>query len=186
MSVRRCVTAMIVLLSYLLIPGWLMGEQLRVGSAPMPGSPPGGGAEARIGASGFMRALFSPELIMQHQREISLRPEQRQAIQEAMLATQGNFLELQWQLQAATEDLSKLLAGERIDEAAAMAQADQVMRLEQQFKREHLGLLIRIKNLLDPRQQAQLAHMRPSFSRGLYPSGGSRFWSPGELRPEGR
>ena len=94
MSARRCVTLMIVLLSYLLMPGWLLGEQPRLGSTPMPGSPPGGGAEARIGASGFMRALFSPELIMQHQREIGLRPEQQQAIQEAMMATQGHFLEL--------------------------------------------------------------------------------------------
>lgn len=186
MSVRRRVTLMIVLLGHLFSPGWLRGEQPRLGSPPMPGGTPGLSAEARFGASGFMQTLFLPDLIMQHQREIGLRPEQQQAIHEAMIATQGHLLELQWQLQAVTEDLTKLLVGERIDVAAAMAQADQVMRLEQQFKKEHLGLLIRIKNVLDPGQQVQLAQLRPTFPRSLHPSGGSRFWGPGEQRPEGR
>ncbi len=186
MSARRCVTLMIVLLGHLLTPVWLMAEQPQLSSPSMPGGPPGVAPEVRMGALGFMHALFPPELIMQHQHQIGLRPEQRRAIQDGMLATQGHLLELQWQLQAATEDLSKLLAGERIDEAAAMAQADQVMRLEQQFKKEHLGLLIHIKNLLDPGQQAQLAQLRPTFPRGTHPSGGPRFWGPGEQRPEGR
>jgi len=186
MSVIQRITLLIGLLGYLLSPVRLMGEEPRLGPPPGPGGPPGPGPEGHMGAPGFMHTLFPPELIMQHQREIGLRPEQRQAIQEAMLTTQGHLLDLQWQLQGGTEDLTRLLAGERIDEVAALAQADQVMRIEQQFKKEHLGLLIRVKNLLDTHQQAQLAQLRPIFPRGPHPAGGARFWGRGEPRPEGR
>jgi len=44
--------------------------------------------------------------------------------------------------------------------AKALAQADKVMSLEREVKRAHLGLLVRIKNVLSESQQSKLAELR--------------------------
>lgn len=43
-----------------------------------------------------------------------------------------------------------------MDEAAALAQVDRVTEIENQMKKTHLTLLIRVKNLLSEDQQQQL------------------------------
>jgi Spy/CpxP family protein refolding chaperone len=70
-------------------------------------------------------------------------------------------LELRWQLEAKDAAFGKLLGAEKIDEAAAMAQAGELMRLEVQMKRLHLELLIRVKNTLTPEQQVKLRTLAP-------------------------
>jgi Heavy-metal resistance len=177
MSVRRRVIVMLGLLIHFLTPVWLLGGTPGPPGPLGPPGPPGLGGDVHLTYPGFLRTLFPPELIMQHQRAIGLRPEQHQAIHAAMRSTQEHILDLQWRLLAATEDLTKLLAAEQIDEAAATAKADEVIHLEQQFKRAHLVLLIRIKNLLDPQQQAQLAQLRPPIPRSP---------PPGEPWPKGQ
>jgi len=47
------------------------------------------------------------------------------------------------------------MENDRIDEKAALAAAEGVMSIEGQVKRSHLGLLIQIRNQLDPDQQAK-------------------------------
>jgi len=63
-------------------------------------------------------------------------------------------------LQEETAKLLKLLDGRTVEEARALEQADRVMGLEREIKRTHLGLLIRIKNMLTPEQQARLSEIR--------------------------
>lgn len=108
----------------------------------------------------FLTELFPPELVMRHQTAIALTDEQRSAITEAIKTTQNDTVEIQWQLQAEQEKLSKLLAAPRIDEDQALAQVTELMSVEQKMKKEHLGLLIRIKNQLTPEQQEQLRELR--------------------------
>ncbi len=108
-----------------------------------------------------MRSLFPPELVMENQREIRLRPEQRQAITDSIRETQGEVLDVQWQLKDAHQHLAELLGARPIDETEALAQAEKVMSLEQEVKKRHIRLLIRIKNQLDPEQQARLLELRP-------------------------
>jgi Spy/CpxP family protein refolding chaperone len=43
--------------------------------------------------------------------------------------------------------------------------ADKVMSIEQQIKKEHLRMLIRIKNKLNPEQQAKLRQLEPDGRR---------------------
>jgi len=69
------------------------------------------------------------------------------AIEDAMWVTQEQHMALKGLLQ---ETLTTLLGDAQIDEAAALAQVAQVMRFEQQFKQAHFGLLMDLKNLLDP------------------------------------
>jgi len=104
--------------------------------------------------------LFPPELIMARQRELGIDDRQREAMVKEIQALQSKVVELQWQMQAAVEELLKLLDAARIDEARALAQADKVMAVEREVKKLHLGTLIRIRNLLTDAQRAKLATLR--------------------------
>ena len=140
------------------------------------GPPPGAGGGAQIlGSDGhiappsFLNQLFPPKVVMEHQQEIGLRPAQADAIKQAMRETQTKLLDLQWHLDAESEALDKLVAGDHVDEKAVLAKLDQVTSIEQQVKRENFALLVRIKNLLDPDQQTKLRAIRPA--RGFGPPG---------------
>ena len=54
----------------------------------------------------------------------------------------------------------KLLQQSLADEAKILEQADRVMALERDIKRTHLTLLVRLRNLLSPEQQAKLQRLR--------------------------
>jgi Spy/CpxP family protein refolding chaperone len=104
--------------------------------------------------------LFPPELIMGHQQDLGIDDKQRDAIVKEIQKTQAQITEASWQLQAAAEELSKTLDGAHLDEARVLAQADKVMNLERDVKKAHLGLLVRIRNLLTEGQRAKLADLR--------------------------
>jgi len=104
--------------------------------------------------------LFPPELIMSHQADLGIDERQRDAILKELERAQAQFPRLQWQLQAATEQLSSLLDAPRIDETKVVAQAVEVMKLETEIKKMHLGLLIRIRNLLTDAQRMKLLELR--------------------------
>jgi Spy/CpxP family protein refolding chaperone len=104
--------------------------------------------------------LFPPELVMQHQGELGIDERQRAALTKEMAAFQSQIVDLQWRLSSAVEELARLLDEPRIDEGRALAQADRVMALEHDVKKTHLGLLIRIRNLLTDAQRAELAKLR--------------------------
>jgi len=113
------------------------------------------GNEDPIGAR-----LFPPELIMKHQRELGIDDKQRDTIVAEVQKTQAQIVPLQWQMQGASEAMAKLLDAPRIDEAKVLAQADKVMAIERDFKRAHLTLLIRIRNLLTESQRSKLMELR--------------------------
>ena len=104
--------------------------------------------------------LFPPELVMEHQAEIGLEDRQRETILKELERTQPQFPRLQWQLQAASQQLSQLLDAPQVDEAKALSQAGEVMKLETEIKRTHLGLLIRIRNTLTDAQRTKLQAIR--------------------------
>ena len=120
----------------------------------------------------FLKQLFIPALVMAHQHEIELTAAQRDAIAKDMSETQKKVLELRWGLDEKSEELEKLLAADKIDEGAALARAAAVLDVEREIKQTHLGLLIRIKNLLTPAQRAKLAELRPReqgrFHHGMH------------------
>ena len=73
-------------------------------------------------------------------------------------------------LDAESEALGKLLQADHVDEAALVAKLEQVTATEQQVKKVHFTLLVRIKNQLDPEQQAKLRALRQARPGG--PPGG--------------
>ncbi len=100
--------------------------------------------------------LFPPELIMQSQSRIGLSDDQRQAVMAAMQKAQPTFEDLQQQLEKEVAALGPLLDKERVEAEPALAQSDKVQDLEREIRRTQLALLISLKNLLTPDQQAAL------------------------------
>ena len=104
--------------------------------------------------------LFPPELIMAHGEELGLQDKDRAAIKNEVQKAQSKFFDLQWQTREETDKMVKLLQQSPADEAKILEQADRVMALEREIKRTHLTLLIRLRNMLTPEQQAKLRQWR--------------------------
>ena len=105
-------------------------------------------------------ALFPPELVMQHQREIGLTDEQRGFMRGEIQRVTVRFNELQWQMQDAMEVLVSTMKEGVVNEQQAMTQLGKVLDTEREIKLLHMGLAIRIKNKLTPEQQETLRRMR--------------------------
>jgi Spy/CpxP family protein refolding chaperone len=112
------------------------------------------------GEDPFARSLFPPDTIMGHAQEIGLDDAQRTAIRNEVRRAQTKFLDLQFDLQTESEKMAPLLQEKPVDEAKVLAQVDRILALEKEVKKTQIGLLVRIKNLLTPAQQAKLSEMR--------------------------
>ena len=106
--------------------------------------------------------LFPPELIMQHRRAIGLDDRQRDAITRLISDLQRKSLELQWELLDEIEQLGEVTGRPRVDLDRAMDEMGDVLDKEREIKTAHLEMLVRIKNLLRPDQQAMLGELRRS------------------------
>lgn len=106
------------------------------------------------------QVLFAPELLMQHRRAIGLTDEQRDAASRLIQDLQGRVVSLQWELLDEMESLTEALEGPRVDLDLALDRFADVLERENEIKRLHLELLIRLKNLLTPEQQRELARLR--------------------------
>lgn len=108
----------------------------------------------------FGEALFAPDLVMQHARNIGLTADQRIAITAIIQELQGKAVARQLQMveevQATIEDLKQT----RVNEASAIASTRRVLALEQDVKIVQLQMLIRIKNTLTAEQQTRLRELR--------------------------
>ena len=105
-------------------------------------------------------AMFPPDMIMGHARELGLTDEQKTFMRGEIQKTTTRFLELQWQLQDAMEALHQTMKPNAVDEQQALSQLDKVLDTERQIKRLHFSLGIRLKNQLTPEQQGKLRGMR--------------------------
>jgi len=105
-------------------------------------------------------AMFPPDMIMQHQRELALTDEQKTFMRGEIQRTTTRFNELQWQLQDAMEALHEAMKGNQVNEQLALAQLNKVLDAEREIKTLHMGMAIRIKNKLTPDQQMKLQSMR--------------------------
>src|SRR5436309_130271 len=102
--------------------------------SPGPGGPPG----APRPEDPLARFLFPPELVMQQQRAIGLKPEQRTTITRVIQEFQTKVLDLQWQMQDETQRLTELLDKPTVDQTAALAQIDKLLAVERDVKRAHI------------------------------------------------
>lgn len=104
--------------------------------------------------------LFPAELVMEHKAELAITPSQEEAITKELDRSQSELVKLQWALQTEKGKLVKVLDAARVDEAKAHQSAELLMQRENAIKAAHLGLLVRIKNILTPEQQDKLRTAR--------------------------
>jgi Spy/CpxP family protein refolding chaperone len=118
--------------------------------------------EADPGAGGdpIARLLYPPEALLGHAQELGLDDAQKKAIRSEVVTAQKQFLDAQLNMQEASEELQRNLQERPVNEAKALAAADQVMGFERTVKRAHLSLLIRLKNRLTPAQLAKMAEIQ--------------------------
>ena len=114
----------------------------------------------------FGSVLFPPELIMQHARAIRLDDEQRAAITKLIEQLQTRVIGLQWQLAEQVQALRETLDKTRVDQDRALDQLNRVLDTEKSIKQAHLGMLLRIKNVLRAEQQTALARLRDAAVAG--------------------
>ena len=108
----------------------------------------------------FQQALFAPELVLKHAREIGLTAQQRRAIMDDIKRTQTELVPLQTDMMEPALDLVELLEQTQVDEAAVLPKVEQVLKIENEVKKRQIALLIRIKNALTREQQARLRVLR--------------------------
>lgn len=137
-----------------------LASVLVAASGPPVAAQPKGEPPMGIGRPQFLDELFPPPMLMRVQGELGLTGEQRTAITDAVKATQDRLNTLQWDLAAKNEAVAKMLAPDHVDPESALAAAAQSIDLEGQIKKEHLKLLVQIKNVLTPAQIAKLRAQR--------------------------
>jgi Spy/CpxP family protein refolding chaperone len=138
---------------------------------------PSGGPDPRMeghphgpwGGPPLEHNLFPPEFVLQNQDSLALTDDQVSAIKKEIDATHARVDPAHQSLRALAEQLHALLAKPQVDEAAALALASQTMDLEKAIKTAHMGMMIRVKNLLTAEQQDQLQKMRPQHPMGPMP-----------------
>ena len=106
------------------------------------------------------KAFFDPQLVLQRARDIGLTPQQRQQIMDAVKKIQTELVPIQLDMAEPAVDLLELVDQPQVDEAAAIAKADRVLKIENEVKKLQMSLLIRIKNVLTKEQQAKLRAIR--------------------------
>ena len=112
-----------------------------------------------------------PEVIMQHQVELGVSEAQRERIKGLVIGAQQRFTELQWDLQAEVEALSRLLADHAADEEPVLEQLSRVLAIEGDVKRTQVSMLLALRRELTPEQFAEAQRLRPSQGAPQRPPG---------------
>ncbi len=146
-------------LTLVLLVGALVGVVIVSAQQPQPAQGPEQPRPPHPPMDPLGDAMFPPELIMQHTRDLNLTDEQKTFMRAEINRTTTRFNELQWQLQDAMEALHTAMKENTVNEQQALAQLDKVLDTEREIKRLHFGLAIAIKNKLTVEQQTKLHAM---------------------------
>jgi Spy/CpxP family protein refolding chaperone len=177
----------VVLSIVLLVAGAAAWAQQPPGPSGPSGPVPPGGVPQRQGQPGpqmdpMADLLFPPDLVMQNSRIIGLTEPQETAIRGELQKAQSRFVDLQWDLHKEQQAFQDLLKADKPDEKQVLAQLDKVLAVEKEIKKTQTGLMVRIKNVLNPEQQAQLRELRRRAMGRMGPPGPM---SPGGPRQPG-
>jgi uncharacterized membrane protein len=142
------------------LPGAGVSRDGGVHLTPPKPSVPGAARGGDDGPGSIEAQLFQADLVMENQSAIGLEPAQRETIDKEIKDAQNELVDLQWKLQSEKEALVKVLSSEVVDEKQSRETAERVMAEENKVKAAHLAMLVRIKNVLTPAQQAKLREIR--------------------------
>ncbi len=103
--------------------------------------------------------FISPEVIMKHQAELGITAAQREQIKQQVRSAQVKFTELQWDIQAEIENLTKLLEDRAAAEAPVMEQLNRVLAVEADIKRSQVSMLMALRKVLTDEQLKQARYV---------------------------
>ena len=132
-------------------------------AAVLPAETPAPGAAGE--GDPFAAYLFPPDRVMSHSLELGLDDAQKTAIKNEVQSVQGKFVDLQFALQAESEKMVRLLQEKPVDETKVLAEVDRILALEKDIKKMQVTLLVRVKNVLTPSQQAKLAELQKAGAK---------------------
>ena len=113
----------------------------------------------------FARYLYPPDRVISHAMEIGLDDAQKTSIKNEVQKVQSKFLDLQFEMQGESEKMTRLLQEKPVNEASVLAEVDRILGVEKELKKAQISLLVRIKNLLTPAQQAKLAEIQKTGAK---------------------
>jgi len=113
--------------------------------------------------------LFPPVHIMRQQDKLNLSKKQVDSIKEEMRAFQSGMVDIQWALNSDQAQLNKELDKDRIDLEKTLSLMDRVLEAEGKLKKSHIGLLIKIRNVLN---EEQIKILKSSFAMPYGSMGG--------------
>lgn len=137
-------------------------EGIRVSDIGLADSPAGAfGNYSTVFMTGmnFSGELFPPIVIMHNQDKLDLTEKQVEDIKTELKAFQSSVVDVQWNVQAASQKLNEQLEVEKINERQAMTIMKDLLKHENDLKSSHLRMLIRIRNMLTEQQIKKLREL---------------------------
>jgi TonB-dependent SusC/RagA subfamily outer membrane receptor len=104
----------------------------------------------------FQQKLYAPELVLKYREEAGLSNDQVEKIKTLYNSELTVYNNKKWDLDAAMVKLEQMISVPAVDTRATNAQLEKCLTLETDIKKMKLSMLIAIKNLLTPAQQAKL------------------------------
>ncbi|HEY8122216.1 MAG TPA: periplasmic heavy metal sensor [Myxococcota bacterium] len=117
-------------------------------------------ARAESGDPAFLQHFFAPELVLKNAAAISLSSAQRSALLKDIGRVSGSTTELQLSMLDGFSAVEELSAADPVDEKALLEAIHGVLSAELRVKEAHMGLLVRVRNLLTPEQREKLRALR--------------------------
>ena len=108
----------------------------------------------------FMQHFFAPELVLKNASAIQLSKAQRAALLKDIGQVTGSTTELQLSMLDGFSAVEELSAAEPVDEKSLLSAIHEVLSAELRVKEAHMGLLVRVRNLLSPEQREKLRRIR--------------------------
>ena len=163
--IHRCQRTLVILAALALLPALAQAQgpqrQERFKDRGM-GGPSASGAMTRY--------FFQPRFVLANAEHIGLTSEQRTEVEAAGAESQAAYRTQRFELSNALTAMAGLAVQHPVSEAAVLEQLDTILELEREIKQTQIRLLVRVKNVLTPEQQAQLDEIR----RSSQPRGGFR------------
>lgn len=107
----------------------------------------------------FKGKLFAPELIMSNQDELDLSREQYTALRKAVINTQSDVAEHEWDLREAYQAVLTALDESPVDKDRVLEHVDAALAAENEVKKRQVALLIELRNLLNDEQVSRLREL---------------------------
>ncbi len=108
----------------------------------------------------FKGKLFAPNVILEHQAELSLSKQQFTDIKKAVVEVQANVAEHEWDVREAYLSIMAELDKTPIDEVPVLEHVGAALRAENEVKKLQVVMLIQLKNLLTVEQVEYLESVR--------------------------